>query len=95
MPVKQLLSLSWARGDWRYSSGIVEAYFKDGMIEIPVGKSRRGAFYLSRVSEDGWQVAPVRFPKNRPESYDLNGYHSDFLHLYGAPSEVNDELSQI
>lgn len=87
---------AWIRGQWRWHPpGIVQVYFKDGMVEIPVGKGRRGAFYLARLGEDVWQIAPVRFPKNRPESYDGDGHHSGFIRLTGAPEAVNNELSQI
>ena len=91
-----MTTLSWSYGQWRYNNGVVEAYFGSrGMVEIPVGKCRRGAFYLIRTGEDSWQVAPVRFPKNRPETYDIGGHYSGFLSLVGGPPEVNDALSKI
>ncbi len=88
--------LKWLDRGWRYNDGVVTAYFADGgVIDIPVGKARKGAFYLKQLGEDSWEIAPVRFPKIRPESYDGFGHYQGFLHLSGADHATNELLSKI
>lgn len=91
-----MIYLNWLGEGWRYSAGIVTARFDSGaVIEIPVGRSRRGAFYLMRSGEHEWRIAPVKFPKNRPESYDGDGHFNDFICLTGGPDGIHRELDQI
>jgi hypothetical protein len=81
---------------WRYTNGIVTAYFQDGgIIEIPVGRAHAGSFYIVRLGESEWRIAPIRFPSNRPESYDGNGHYSGFIHISGASHDVNEEIAKI
>lgn len=91
-----MIHLTWVGGGWRYAAGIVTAHFANGaIVEIPVGRSRHGAFYIMRVGEHEWRIAPVRFPKNKPESYDAEGRFNDFLHLSGGPDVTHQEIDQI
>lgn len=91
-----MICLTWVGGGWRYNAGIVTARFDNGaVIEIPIGKARRGAFYIVRVGEHEWRIAPVKFPKNRPESYDGEGRFTDFLYLRGGDSVIHDEIAKL
>lgn len=91
-----MIYLKWLGEGWRYKAGIVTAKFDDGaVVEIPVGKSSHGSFYLIRLGEAEWRVAPIRFPKNRPEPYDADGHFCDFIFLSGAPDDINQALDKI
>ncbi len=91
-----MIHLVWQRGHWKFKEpGIIVANLMDLVIEIPVGRGRPGAFYISRIGEDEWRIAPVKFPKNRPESYDGNGRFSGFIIISGAPDETNTRIDQI
>lgn len=91
-----MICLKWVNGGWRYDAGVVTAHFDNGaVIEIPIGKSRHGAFYVTRIGEHEWRIAPVKFPKNRPESYDLDGHFNDFIYLSGGPENIHEEISKI
>jgi hypothetical protein len=83
-----MLSLSWISGAWRYSNGVITI----GTVEIPVGKCRKDAFYLFRVGEDAWKIAPVKFPFNHLEPYGPG--FCEFVYLHGAPEEINNALSE-
>lgn len=91
-----MIYLKWVGGGWRYNAGVVTAQFANGaVVEIPVGRARRGAFYIMRVGEHEWRIAPVKFPKNRPEAYDGTGHFNDFIHLSGGPNATHQELDKI
>ncbi len=91
-----MIYLKWVNGGWRYADGIVTARFASGaVVDIPVGKSRFGAFYITRLGEHEWRIAPIRFPKNRPESFDDEGHYNDFIHLSGGPMEIHRDLELV
>lgn len=85
-----MLALSWISRAWRYAPGVVIV----GSVEIPVGKCRKGAFYLFRIGEDSWKIAPVKFPNNHLEPFDEAGHFCEFVHIFGAPESINDALSK-
>ncbi len=90
-----MIYLKWLNGGWRYADGIVTARFDSGVVvEIPVGRSRNGAFYIMRVGEHEWRIAPVRFPKNRPEAYDAEGHFNDFIHLSGGDDATHQAIDK-
>ncbi len=88
-----MIYLVWERGHWGYKEpGIIIAKLQNTIVEIPIGKSRFGAFYIHRIGEFEWNIAPLKFPKMRPESYDSEGRFNDFIHLSGGDDETHKAI---
>ncbi len=91
-----MIYLRHESGGWRYADGVITAMFERGdIVEIPVGKSRAGAFYIARIGEYEWRIAPIKYPKNKPESYDTAGRYNDFIFLSGGNNDTNEAISKI
>ncbi len=91
-----MIYLKWVDGGWRYADGFITARFGDGTVVVfPVGKARLGAFFISRVGEHEWRIAPVRNSKLKRESFDSLGRFYDFIHISGGPDATHQELDKI
>lgn len=88
MRERKLLCLSWVREEWRYASGLIRIKGQD----FAVGKARAGAFYIARIGEAEWRIAPVKYPGNKREPI---GNYYGFILLTGAPPEVNCDIERL